>query len=305
MKMKKFWPWEAGGGGWCPSVRPSITLTSWPWFQIYPLISSLVIITMLCILTVSSMPEFLKYRVVKRRPQHNASGTSEEIDKDNNVDEITPLDAVALFCLAFFATELLVYLIFYCLEIILRRKPTLTIHSLRPIIILDIITIAAWALFIFRPLTHAAFNIIVYMVIPLRSFRIVWFLRLWNPGRGLTYILETKWKSLVLVLFALVLVGDLSRSLDVFCRTPFYRPPWSARLPLVVVCNDLHRWLRRHVSQDVERTAHRHPVCVIRHRFSRRCAPPFTSRRTWTTSGLGGSIRHLAEGREGRVMVWR
>ena len=158
---------------------------------------------MLCVLTVSSMPEFLKYRVVTRRQQHNASDTIEE---NNKADEITPLDAVALFCLAFFATELLVYLIFYCLEIILSRKPTFG-FILRPIIILDIITIAAWAVFIFRPLTHAAFNITVYMIIPLRSFRIVWFLRFFNLGRGLIHVLETKWKSLMLVLFTLVLAA--------------------------------------------------------------------------------------------------
>lgn len=168
----------------------------------YPLISSLVIITMMCVLTVSSMPAF-----------HH-----------DDTDEITPLDAVALFCLAFFATELLVYLIFFCLEIIMRRKLTLN-FLLRPIIILDIITTAAWALFIFEPLAHAAFDITVWMIIPLRSFRIVWFIRFWNPGRGLTHFMETKWKSLLLVLFTMVLTAIYFTAWMYFAEPHFIAHP--------------------------------------------------------------------------------
>ena len=143
---------------------------------------------MLLVYMLSSHPHLKHYRIINGT-EINDLGTIMTILEDNK----RVFFIIHVFLLIFFILESLAYLICYYLEI--RRQKLLCSIKLilKPLIIFDLLTVTAFGL-------HLAAVVFFPILISMRVFRICWFMRHWSVGAALAYILQTRGRSLLLLL---------------------------------------------------------------------------------------------------------
>ena len=154
------------------------------------MISSIVILVMWLVYVFNSLPEFKHYRVVNDTSYNARLSTIEELD---HFEKKGAFFIIHVFCLVFFILEFLAYLISYYLEIRRQKLPCTIKVVLKPIVIFDLLTTAAFAL-------HIASIVFVPVLISLRVFRICWFMRHWSVGRALGHVFHTRRRSFMLLL---------------------------------------------------------------------------------------------------------
>ena len=158
------------------------------------MVSSVVILVMLMVYVCSSHPHFKHYRLIDHTGtddyNHDYHATIEEDDqpKTNGVFFV-----IHVFCLIFFILEFLAYLITYCFEIRRQNLPCNIKLALKQMIVFDLLTITAFGL-------HLTSIVFLNGIISIRIFRICWFMRHWSVGKALTYIWNTRQRSLMLLL---------------------------------------------------------------------------------------------------------